>query len=74
MPLDFRGPVLGHDADNESADDRNDDDHPAEMVMLRAGEVGRPAMEKENVREQADQFVQSESNDARDQADCGGKA
>ncbi len=74
VALDFRRAVLGHDADNESANDWNDDDHPAEMVMLRAGEVRRPAMEKENVCEQSDQLVQSKGNDAGDQTDRGGEA
>ena len=73
VALDFRRAVLGHDAHNEAADDRNDDDHPAEMVVLRAGEIGRPAMEEEEVGEQADQLVESESYDAGHQTDCGGE-
>ena len=43
------------------------------MVVLRAGEVSRPAMEEEQVGEQADQFVESESDDSGHQADRGGE-
>jgi hypothetical protein len=73
VPFDFGGPVPGHDADNEATDYRSDDYHPAQMVVLSAGEVSRPAMEEEKVREQADQFVQCERDDACHQADRGGE-
>ena len=47
--------------------------HPAEMVMLCAGEIGRPAMEEEKVGEQSNQLVESESNDPGHETDCGGE-
>ena len=73
VALDFRCAVLGHYADDEAADGGSDDDHPAEVIVLRAREVGRPAMEEEKIGEQADQLVEREGDDAGDQADRGGE-
>jgi len=42
----FRRAVFRHDAYDEAADYRNDDHQPAEVVMLGAREICRPAMKK----------------------------
>jgi hypothetical protein len=73
VPLDFRSPVLGHDANDKAADDRSHDDHPTEVVVLWAGEVGRPAMEEEEIGEESNQLIESECNNAGHQADGGGE-
>ena len=73
VAFNFRRAVLCHDADNNAADHRNDDYHPAEMVTLCAGEIPRPAMKEENICEQPDQFIESESNDATHQSNGSGE-
>ncbi len=46
---DFRRAVLGHDSDDESADDRNRDDPQPQMIVTSAGEVGHEAAVEGNV-------------------------
>ena len=65
--------VTRHDADDHAADHRSDDHPQAEMIVARAGEGEREAMEEEDVGEQPDQVVEQKGDDAREESDEGGE-
>ena len=59
MALNFLGPILGHDANDDSANHGCDNDPRAEMSETRAEKFRGPAMIEGKVREQSDQAVQN---------------
>ena len=65
---DFRRPILRHDSDDESADDRNRDDPQPQMIVTSAGKVGHKAAVEGNVGQQSDQPVQKKRDTAGNQA------
>src|SRR5439155_23688363 len=73
VAFDLGGGVLGHDSDDESADNRDQDDPRSQIVEAGAGEIGGSAVEEEEVREQSDELVESVGDNSGNQPDPGGE-
>src|SRR5207244_12246190 len=68
MALNLLGPIFGHEADDDSANHRRDNDPRAEMIEARADKFGGPAMIEGQVSEQSDELIQNISHHAGKQA------
>ena len=73
VPFNLRRSILRHEANDDSANHRNRDHPQPKLIVARAYELSDEAVVKENVGEQADQFVQHERNQPREQPDAGCK-
>jgi hypothetical protein len=73
VSLDFRRAVFRHEADDESADDRNQNHPRAELSVARAYEGRREAMVKKEVGEETNQFVEQIRDRAGEHADTAGE-
>src|SRR5437868_2189214 len=73
MAFDFLAAVLGHKSDDHAAYHGYDDHPVTEMVMLRAGESGRPAMIEKEVRKNTDKLIECESHNTGQEAHTSGQ-
>ena len=73
MAFDLRRTVFGHEADDDSADHRHEDDPGAEMMEAGAGKVRGPAVKERKVSKQSDELVKGVGDQAGHQPDGGGE-
>ncbi|MGE5171752.1 MAG: hypothetical protein ACM3JC_15420, partial [Rudaea sp.] len=76
MTLDLGGTVLGHGADDQSAQRRNDQDPRAQRICLQTGNCEAKTLEEHQVGDDGDQGIQGighkarqEPNQSREQGD-----
>src|SRR6185436_7193669 len=73
VAADTLGPVAGHEADDEGARHGDEDLEPPEVVARGRHHLRRPALEEEQVREQADQLQEGQGHVRGDDADDDGQ-
>jgi hypothetical protein len=68
MPFNFRRTVLCHEADNDSADHRNNDYPRAELIIRGAAKMEGPFMVERQIREESNQIVEKKGHDSGNDA------